>query len=206
MAVHALAQLIEDIQDMSDPRLSLNLIAKRSGLSSSRIHQLVRQDMKTMPDPDTLRALARALRLPLRVVVDAALTSLGLPAPEPPAIGTIEQMRQIVRRSSVLSPELRATWMAMIDAMEQEWNRRGDRRFERGPVPVDVDEALEDALVGSRSQLDLAGRREALEKASKLLDDPSLSDEERGWLRDRIREQRLVLDAATPTGEEHQAL
>lgn len=77
-----LARLIEDTrQRISDPPMSLREIGRRAGLSSSRMHQLVHEEMKALPDPDSLRKLAGALHLPLHQVVAAALTSLGLPIP-----------------------------------------------------------------------------------------------------------------------------
>lgn len=66
---------------MSDPPLSNGVIARRSGLSRSRVQQLATQPIKTMPDKDTVFGLARGLRVPPSVIVDRLLETLELPRP-----------------------------------------------------------------------------------------------------------------------------
>ena len=78
MAVHALGQLIEDTMAIHSPPLSMREVARRAGLTPSHISRLVSNPIKVLPDPATLKKLARALQLPLTVVVDAGLQSIGL--------------------------------------------------------------------------------------------------------------------------------
>lgn len=126
MAVHPLAELIEDVLKMSDPPLSQRQLAKRSGISPSRVRELLNNEMKNMPDPDTLRGLSRGLRVPLRIVVEKALDSLGLPSGgDGPldASDTVGQMRRIVENSVALTPQDRDYWRALIDALERRQQR-----------------------------------------------------------------------------------
>lgn len=173
MAVHALAQLIQDVQDQSDPRLSLNQIAKRAGLSSSRVHQMASQPMKAMPDPDTLQRLADALRVPLRLVVDAALTSLGLPSTQPSyAQGTVAEMRRIVETSTILRPEDRDTWTALIDGLERrtsDQDRDRPRRRKRGAPEYDSTEAAEQAMNRPRPVLSDDVRLQGLRQTREIV-------------------------------------
>lgn len=71
-----LPELIKDHLTMTGKTQSQ--LAKASGLSRSRIGQLISDDIQRIPRLDTLEKLARGLNLPLTVVKAAALTSVGL--------------------------------------------------------------------------------------------------------------------------------
>lgn len=154
MAVHALAQLIQDVQERSDPPLSLGEIARRSGLSRSRVQQMTRNEMKAMPDPETLRALADGLRVPLRIVVDASLSSLGLPSGQPATgQGTIGELRRIVETATIMQPDERETWGALIDALEKRVTDRERRRRQRPRPAAASAEAVHAAMTKPRPVL-----------------------------------------------------
>ena len=61
-------------------RRSYEDLAKAAGgkPTAARLQQIATNPMRSFPDPDTLRALHRALRVPLRAVVEAAAVSCGL--------------------------------------------------------------------------------------------------------------------------------
>lgn len=61
-------------------RRSYEDLAKAAGgkPTAARLQQIATSPMRSFPDPGTLRALHRALRVPLRAVVEAAATSCGL--------------------------------------------------------------------------------------------------------------------------------
>lgn len=66
-----LPELIKDHLTMTGKTQSQ--LAKASGLSRSRIGQLISDDIQRIPRLDTLEKLARGLNLPLTVVKAAAL-------------------------------------------------------------------------------------------------------------------------------------
>jgi transcriptional regulator with XRE-family HTH domain len=190
VAVHALAQLIEEVRHLSDPPLSIRELGRRSRISPSRMHQLVNDQMKAMPDPATLRSLADGLRLPLRVVVDAALTSVGLPSgSQTMGKGTIEQMRTVVESSTILTAEDRGYWIAMIDALDARVRR--ERHSKRSANEDSLAAALE-AL--SRPTLSLASRQAALEPLRKRVEEhQDLTEDQRKEWMDWIRDWELRL-------------
>lgn len=85
--VSPLGQLIEDVRaaflDRYGVHLSYEAIARRGGgaVSRKRIQQIATGPIKTLPPESTLRALARGLEVPYRIVLEKALEAAGYTPP-----------------------------------------------------------------------------------------------------------------------------
>lgn len=79
MAMHALAQLIEDIKKANE--WSNGAIARQSGgrVGRGRVQQILNQPVRALPSPEVIEGLAIGLRVPDWVVLEAALESAGYP-------------------------------------------------------------------------------------------------------------------------------
>jgi hypothetical protein len=81
--------------------------------SSKRLQQLVREPIKNFPDPPTVSALARGLRVPQRVVVLSAAESLGLEVSD-----TSPRVMQLMpAAASSLSEEQAAAVAHLVDVI-----------------------------------------------------------------------------------------
>lgn len=67
--------LIVAHQDSEPYRPSIRQIAFRAGIGQSTLNKW--QELKHLPDPDHLRAVARAIGQPYQVLLDAALADAG---------------------------------------------------------------------------------------------------------------------------------
>lgn len=78
MAVTALGELIEARRDFL--RISYRDMERRvkGRIKHNRFNQLATKPIKTMPATETIHAIAEALELPVTVVTDAALETVGL--------------------------------------------------------------------------------------------------------------------------------
>lgn len=110
MAMHALARLIEDVRAAQGWNQSE--VGRRSGLSRSRVAQLINDPVKAVPSRDTIMSLARGLGVPPWVVVDAVLESAGLPT-RPTHIGIEEA---IAADTSLSASDKRAV-LAFVEHM-----------------------------------------------------------------------------------------
>lgn len=68
-------KLIEHHQDSTPYGASVREIARGAGIKESTLPRW--QNLKRMPEPEHLRALARQINVPYRVILDAALTDTG---------------------------------------------------------------------------------------------------------------------------------
>lgn len=68
-------RLIEQHQDSTPYGASVREIARGAGIKESTLPRW--RDLKRMPEPDHLRALARQINVPYRVLLDAALADTG---------------------------------------------------------------------------------------------------------------------------------
>lgn len=68
-------KLIEQHQDSTPYGASIREIARGAGIKESTLPRW--RDLKRMPEPDHLRALARQINVPYRVLLDAALADTG---------------------------------------------------------------------------------------------------------------------------------
>lgn len=71
-----LAELIRQHQSKTGD--SYATIAQRAGLSKAKIGQLASTDQPHMPRVDTIEKIAAGLKLPIRVVQQAAMASAGI--------------------------------------------------------------------------------------------------------------------------------
>jgi transcriptional regulator with XRE-family HTH domain len=85
--MHAMARLIDDVTAAQGWKPAD--VARRTGLSTSRISQFRTKPIKGVPDRETIIRLARGLGVPPWAVMDAILESLGLPT-RPTYIGIEE--------------------------------------------------------------------------------------------------------------------
>lgn len=74
--MHALGKLISEEAEAHN--LSLREVATRAGVSKSGLQALVMGELAEMPKKATLAGIAKALKIPQSVVVDAALNTIGL--------------------------------------------------------------------------------------------------------------------------------
>lgn len=81
---------------------------------AARLQQIATKPPKTFPDPDSIRGLARGLRVPERVVLAAAAESLGFLMPQAPS--RLEQWIPSERVED-LSPKQIDVILGMIEAM-----------------------------------------------------------------------------------------
>ena len=81
---------------------------------AARLQQIATKPPKTFPDPDSIRGLARGLRVPERVVLAAAAESLGFLMPQEPS--RLEQWIPSERVED-LSPKQIDVILGMIEAM-----------------------------------------------------------------------------------------
>ncbi|AYN58266.1 immunity repressor [Arthrobacter phage Kepler] len=110
-----LAELIRQHQDKTGD--SYSIIARRAGLSKAKIGQLASLDQPHMPRIDTLQKIATGLRLPLRVVQQAAMASAGI---LPDTYDTEQAIDLIVANLRELSPEQLGTAARLIQALRTE--------------------------------------------------------------------------------------
>lgn len=75
--MHALARLID--ASMAANGLKQADVARRTGISTSRISGMTNHELKDLPGKETIYSLARGLGVPPWVVMEACLESLGLP-------------------------------------------------------------------------------------------------------------------------------
>ena len=117
-----LAELIRQHQDNTGD--SYADIARRAGLSKAKIGQLASTDQPHMPRIDTLEKVAAGLRLPLRVVQQAAMASAGI---MPESYDSDQAIDLIVANLRQLSPEQLGTAARLIQALKTEarHGRRG---------------------------------------------------------------------------------
>ncbi|WNM65706.1 immunity repressor [Arthrobacter phage Vulpecula] len=114
-----LAELIRQHQNKTGD--SYSVIAQRAGLSKAKIGQLASIDQPHMPRIDTIEKVAAGLRLPLRVVQQAAMASAGiLPAD---TYDTDQRVELIVSDLRELTPDQLDTAGRLIQALRNE--RRG---------------------------------------------------------------------------------
>ncbi|UVK62574.1 immunity repressor [Arthrobacter phage TaylorSipht] len=96
-------------------------IARRAGLSKAKIGQLASTTQPHMPRVDTIEKIAAGLRLPIRVVQQAAMASAGiLPAEE---YDTEQRVDLIVADLREMTPAQLDTAARLIAALRNE--RRG---------------------------------------------------------------------------------
>lgn len=110
VVMHMLARLIEDVRAAQGWNQSE--VARRAGLSRSRVAQLINEPVKAVPNRDTIESLARALGVPPWVVMDAVLEAVGLPT-RPTRIG----IEEAVRADSDLSSEAKRAVLTFVDHM-----------------------------------------------------------------------------------------
>ena len=77
MAMHALGRLIAYV--MATQNWNQAEVARRAGLSRSRVSQIINEPIRSTPDRETVINLARGLGVPPWVVMDAVLEALALP-------------------------------------------------------------------------------------------------------------------------------
>jgi transcriptional regulator with XRE-family HTH domain len=83
-------ELIEETRRLND--WSYRDLERRSGdvVSKARFQQLARGQLRAMPEARTINGIAKALALPVSVVVDRLLATLGIPrpggGPQPPEL------------------------------------------------------------------------------------------------------------------------
>lgn len=73
---HALSQLLQN--HLAATGKSQGDLARESGLSRSRINQLIQQPSGHLPRIETIEKLSRGLALPVSTVKEAALASTGI--------------------------------------------------------------------------------------------------------------------------------
>ncbi|QOI67680.1 immunity repressor [Arthrobacter phage Orcanus] len=114
-----LAELIRQHQDKTGD--SYATIAHRAGLSKAKIGQLANLTQPHMPRIDTIEKVALGLRLPIRVVQQAAMASAGiLPAGD---YDTDQRIDLILTELRELDPDQLDTAARLIKALRNE--RRG---------------------------------------------------------------------------------
>lgn len=87
--------------------------------SSKRLQQLVREEIRNFPDPPTVAALARGLRVPQRVVILSAAESLGLEVSD----STPRVMQLMPAGASSLSEEQAAAVAHLVDVIVSDPSR-----------------------------------------------------------------------------------
>lgn len=113
-----LGRLIEDTRSVHG--WSYDDLAERARAvpSKSMVHKLAIGKWTRLPSPDVLDGLARALGVPERVVVAAALADLGMlrhvEVPADEREETPVELRQRIERSAV-SPEVKRLLLAALD-------------------------------------------------------------------------------------------
>ena len=76
------AQLATLIQSIATERgWSIREVARRSGLPPATVHKIANPTTKTVPQVETMEALAEGLGIPLMLLLDAAATDSGLKVP-----------------------------------------------------------------------------------------------------------------------------
>lgn len=115
-----LADLIRQHQDATGE--SYAEIAKRGGLSKAKVGQLAMREQHHMPRVDTVEKLARALRLPLKVVQRAAMASAGITpkGDDDPTPGDV-----LAARINMLSKTEREIVAVFVDALCARRDTRG---------------------------------------------------------------------------------
>lgn len=102
--MNPLQQLIQDWVD-SDKSHSVGLLASRGGISRNTIYAILqREDPAGLPRRETLRALAKGMGSPLRVLEEAAAKAAGF------------------RVDTELDPESQEiqAWLALLDDLPEE--------------------------------------------------------------------------------------
>lgn len=115
-----LAELIHRHQDETGD--SYATIAHRAGLSKAKIGQLASATQPHMPRLDTIEKMAAGLKLPLRIVQQAAMASAGL---TPDSYDTEQHIDLIVSQLRALDPDQLDTASRLISAL------RTDRKHSR---------------------------------------------------------------------------
>lgn len=110
-----LAELIRQHQDKTGD--SYSVIAQRAGLSKAKIGQLASADQPHMPRVDTIEKIATGLRLPVRVVQQAAMASAGI---LPDSYDTEQKIDLIVSYLRDLNPEQLEIASRLIRALVSE--------------------------------------------------------------------------------------
>ncbi|WP_193613119.1 hypothetical protein [Nocardioides lijunqiniae] len=106
--------------------------------SGKRLQQLVKDPIKNFPDPPTMKALARGLRVPERAVVLAAAQSLGLEVRD-----TMPRLFQLLpTTANDLSEQQAAAIAHLVDAIVED-PRRGE-----APTYDDPAESIEPTVAG----------------------------------------------------------
>lgn len=118
MTMTPLGALIEDqrarLGSPGRPLSYRDLSDRTSGrVGHARIAALATEPLKRVPPPDTLRALSDALRLPVSVLVDAALESVGLRRTAEPSSRWVT----IAHAAEELSPAQRAALEAQVETL-----------------------------------------------------------------------------------------
>jgi transcriptional regulator with XRE-family HTH domain len=115
--MNPLQRIIEERR--AELRLSYGDIAKRGGLSKSRVHQLAtREDWVTSPHPELLDRLALGLNLPATVVRAAAAEAAGL-TKSVTEVDTDTGLRILIGSIERLTEEQRQQVAALVNAMTQ---------------------------------------------------------------------------------------
>jgi transcriptional regulator with XRE-family HTH domain len=113
-----LAELIRQHQDKTGD--SYSVIAQRAGLSKAKIGQLASTTQPHMPRIDTVEKIATGLRLPVRVVQQAAMASAGI---LPDTYDTEQQIDLIVSYLRELNPRQLDIASRLIRALATELAR-----------------------------------------------------------------------------------
>lgn len=95
-----LSDIIRQHQDRTGD--SYSMVAARCGLSKAKIGQLANHTQKNMPRAYTLEALAMGLKLPLKMIQQAAMASAGI---TPEGTGGEQRIDALVALLKELTPE-----------------------------------------------------------------------------------------------------
>lgn len=101
--------------------------------SSKRLQQLVTQPIKNFPDPDTIRALGRGLRLSHEAIVVAAAESLGLDTSR----GEPRVVELMPARARDLTEEQAGAIAHLVHTIVETTTERGDEG-DRGTPAIDI--------------------------------------------------------------------
>lgn len=79
--VTPIAELIEEVRALNGWSYRDLERRSRSVVSKSRFQQFVYREMRSLPEARTINGVAQALGLPVSIVVDRMLATLGIPRP-----------------------------------------------------------------------------------------------------------------------------
>ena len=112
--MNALRELVE--RRLRERGWSYAEVARRGGLPRSTVHHLATtEDVRRMPQPATLEALARGLELPLGVVQDAAAAAAGIQVYR--ERGQDPDVAMLIASLERLSPEDRRHVTALVESL-----------------------------------------------------------------------------------------